>query len=84
MVLFGGADKLFYGQSECECCSAHDCSHMFVIHGPDFIFAPPYERVCSQLYKGCSESSHALFPDICYLSSRYHKCSISQHSLHAS
>jgi hypothetical protein len=42
MVLSGVPDKLLDGESECECCSAHEGTHMSVIHGPDFIFTPPY------------------------------------------
>jgi hypothetical protein len=41
MVLFGVADKLFSGESAFGWCSAHYFLHIFVIHGPDFIFSPP-------------------------------------------
>jgi len=41
MVLFGVADKLFSGESAFGWCRAHYFCHIFVIHGPDFLFAPP-------------------------------------------
>jgi hypothetical protein len=85
MVLFGVSDKLFSGESAFGWCSAHYFCHIYLSFMTPILYLLLHSRKgLSTVVQGIFWKFPCIFNSHFLCIFRYYKCSISEHSLHAS